>query len=87
MDEELNVQTEDSNIFDEFAVAVFKDGIVVGHGHAMFHRSWWEHAGTFSRNGIAVWFAKSLDTEDCLKLKAKAWLFPVSTSSLAKQNT
>ena len=35
MDEELNVQTEDSNIFDEFAVAVFKDGIVVGHGHAM----------------------------------------------------
>ena len=40
MDEELNVQTEDSNIFDEFAVAVFKDGIVVGHGHAMFHKSW-----------------------------------------------
>ena len=31
MGEELNVQIEDSNIFDEFAVAVFKDGIIVGH--------------------------------------------------------
>ena len=29
--EELRVQIEEDNIFDEFAVAVFKDGNIVGH--------------------------------------------------------
>ena len=41
MGEELNVQTEDSNIFDEFAVAVFKDGIVVGHIPLKLTRTCW----------------------------------------------
>ena len=31
MGEELRVQIEEDNIFDEFAVAVFKDGNIVGH--------------------------------------------------------
>ena len=41
MGEELNVQIEDSNIFDEFAVAVFKDGIVVGHIPRELARTCW----------------------------------------------
>ena len=41
MGEELNVQIEDSNIFDEFAVAVFKDGIVVGHIPREMARTCW----------------------------------------------
>ena len=61
MDEELHVQTEDSNIiFDEFAVAVFKYG-VVGHGHAMPCHAMPYSTGVgknllvlFSRNSIAV---------------------------------
>ena len=40
MGEELNVQIEDSNIFDEFAVAVFKDG-VVGHVPRELARTCW----------------------------------------------
>lgn len=31
MGEELRVQIEEDNIFDEFAVAIFKDGNIVGH--------------------------------------------------------
>ena len=31
MGEELRIQIEEDNIFDEFAVAVFKDGNIVGH--------------------------------------------------------
>ena len=41
MGKELHAQTEDSNIFDEFAVAVFKDGIVVGHVPRELARTCW----------------------------------------------
>ena len=41
MNEELNVQIEDSNTFDEFAVAMVETSL------AMFHGSLQEPAGTF----------------------------------------
>ena len=39
--EELRVQIEEDNIFDEFAVAVFKDGYIFGHVPREFARTCW----------------------------------------------
>ena len=39
--EELRVQIEEDNIFDEFAVAVFIDGNIVGHVPLELARTCW----------------------------------------------
>ena len=48
MGEELNVQIEDSNMSLQLLSSRMELLL------AMFHGSWQEPAGTFSRNGIAV---------------------------------
>ena len=60
-----------------FSLGIARDMTLIANDH--------KGCGTFSRHGIAICLASSLDTIEVLKLKAKALFFPVCTSSMAKK--
>ena len=70
--EELRVQIEEDNIFDEFAVAVFKDGNIL----AMFHESWQEPAGIFSRKKYSSMTCKIIGQRRLSEIDGKGLVVP-----------
>ena len=83
--EELRCRVEEDNAFNRFAVAISKDGRIVGH--VLYLENWLEYAGTSLRKYTVQLSAKSPRIEDDQKLKGKDWLFQVFISSATNQIT